>query len=92
MKNHQACNGCKKEKLVNIASTNFHICKNCLLVSTKVKKNYFSKIKKDFRSNKIYDWNQNRENLDKRSNKNYFFFEKIFNYALVAQQDRAQDS
>ena len=54
----------------------------------KSKKKYFSKIKKDFRSNKIYDWNQNRENLDKRSNKNYFFLKKIFKFTKLKKSEK----
>ena len=57
----------------------------------KSKKNYFSKIKKDFRSNKIYDWNQNRENLDKRSNKIIFFFEKIFKFTKLKKSEKILD-
>ena len=76
MKHLQSCNGCKKNDLFNIKSTNFHICLNCLLISTKVKKNYFLDIKKDFKTNKIYNWNKNLENLEKDRKRIIFFLIK----------------
>lgn len=84
----KSCNGCLKKELVNIPSSNVHICKNCLLVSSNIKKNYFSLIKDDFESNKSYNWNHNMENLEQRSKKNYFFFSKIFKFTKIKKKTK----
>ena len=69
MRNLKSCNGCLEKKLIDIPLSNLNICQKCLLVSTKVKKNYFQNIKKDFAKNINYRWNLKREDIEKRAKK-----------------------
>ena len=74
MKYLKSCNGCLKKELIDIPSVNVQICQ---LVTSNFEKKYFSNIKKDFKSNKFYNWNHYMESLEGRSRKNYFFLIKF---------------
>ncbi len=45
--------------------------------------------RKRFKSNKGYNWEP--ENLEKRSNKNYYFFKKIFKFVKINKSDQILD-
>ncbi len=89
MKYHEYCNGCEKKELINIPSTNLQICQNCLLVSKKIKKKNFSITRNIFKTNKGYDWDF--ENIEKRAEKNYFFFKKILKFIKINKNDQILD-
>ena len=89
MKYIKFCNGCKKKNVIDIHPHNLQICKNCLLVSKKVKNNYSPNIKKAFKTNKGYNWRF--EDLEKRSKKNYYFFRKIFKFTEIKKSDQILD-
>ena len=77
MKYLRYCNGCRNKNLIDISIYNLQICKNCLLVSRKTEKTFFSKVEKVFKDNDGYHWNL--ENIEKRSKINYFFLVKYLN-------------
>lgn len=89
MKYIKFCNGCKKKNVIDIPFHNLQICKNCLLVSKKVKNDYNPHIKKIFKTNKGYDWKL--EDLESRSKKNYFFFKKILKFTKLKNSDHILD-
>lgn len=91
MKYLKSCNGCLKKQLINIPSVNVKICRNCLLVTSNFEKKYFPRIKSDFKSNKFYKWNNYTENLEGRSRKNYFFFNKIFRFTKIKKGEMVLD-
>lgn len=84
-----ACNGCREKSLVELHIYNLRICKNCLLVSRKLEKNFEKKIKSVFQKNRGYVWNHTE--LEKRAITNYYFFKKLFRFIKIKKNDEILD-
>ena len=89
MTNQNFCNGCKKNNLQDLNFDKLQICKNCLLVSRKIEKKFFSRIKKIFKTNKGYSWNL--KDLKNRSKINFYFFNKILKFTQIKKKDQILD-
>ena len=89
MTNQNFCNGCKKNNLQDLNFDKLQICKNCLLVSRQIEKNFFSRIKKIFKTNKGYSWNL--KDLKNRSKINFYFFNKILKFTQINKKDQILD-
>lgn len=83
------CNGCREKSLEELHIYDLRICKNCLLVSRKLEKNFHKEIKNVFKKNKGYSWNHSE--LEKRSITNYYFFKKLFKFIKLKKNDEILD-
>ena len=83
------CNGCKKKSLIKVNSNGLQICKNCLLVSRKMDKEFIRSLKKTFSFNIEYSFSPS--NYKARSKKNFFFFEKLSKITNISRKDEILD-
>ena len=83
------CNGCKKKSLIKVNLNNLQICKNCFLVSRKIDPKFIKRLKKTFSFNKGYSFSTT--NYKARSEKNFFFFEKLSKITNISRKDEILD-
>jgi 2-polyprenyl-3-methyl-5-hydroxy-6-metoxy-1,4-benzoquinol methylase len=83
------CNGCKKKSLIKVNFNNLQICKNCLLVSRKIDSKFIKSLKKTFTFNKGYSFSTT--NYKGRSEKNFYFFEKLSKITNISRKDEILD-